>query len=86
MKITKITAITLAGIFSTAITISSAQAECNIQLPYEQLVDCIVVEGSGAEYKSEDKTDDVDISVNKEERPVSNKLVSELASELASAE
>lgn len=31
--------------------VSSVIAECDVNLPYNELVDCIVVEGSGANYQ-----------------------------------
>lgn len=45
MRKSYIVAITLLGLFST-----QAFAECNNNLPYERLVDCIATEGSGAKY------------------------------------
>lgn len=31
--------------------VSSVIAECDVNMPYNELVDCIVVEGSGANYQ-----------------------------------
>lgn len=45
MRKSYIALITLTGLFA-----SQVQAECSSNLPYEQLMDCIVVEGSGENY------------------------------------
>lgn len=45
--------ISVLALFGASAIFSQAQAECNIKLPYQELVDCIVVEGAGAKYKSE---------------------------------
>lgn len=33
------------------VPVSSVIAECDVTMPYNELVDCIVVEGSGANYQ-----------------------------------
>jgi hypothetical protein len=49
--------ITIIALFGVSTIMSQAQAECNIDLPYQELVDCIVVEGAGAKYKGEKELD-----------------------------
>lgn len=51
MRLSQFAVVTMAGLFSTTVFVTQVQAECSSNLPYEQLVDCIVVEGSGARYK-----------------------------------
>ena len=50
MRSSRLTVIAMSGLLSTFGYATQVQAECNSELPYEQLVDCIVVEGSGAKY------------------------------------
>ena len=57
MRLSKLATMTMAGLLSTALYATQAQAECNSELPYDQLVDCIVVEGSGAQYNEEQETE-----------------------------
>ena len=59
MRLSKLTVITMSGLLSTVLYATQVQAECNSELPYEQLVDCIVVEGSGAKYNIKEKTEEV---------------------------
>jgi len=40
--------------FLAAFMASTTQADCNVELPFDQLVDCIVVEGSGETYNRAD--------------------------------
>lgn len=56
MQKSQLAMVTMAGLFSSTLYITQAQAECNSELPYDQLIDCIVVEGSGAEYNTTQKT------------------------------
>ena len=57
MRLSKLTVITMSGLLSTVLYATQVQAECNSELPYEQLVDCIVVEGSGAKYKAKEEAE-----------------------------
>jgi hypothetical protein len=43
------TLLVVTGLFITA----NAMAECPVELPTEKLLDCIVVEGAGSEYPTE---------------------------------
>jgi len=45
--------------FLSALMSSTAQADCNVELPYEQLVDCIVIEGSGEQYNRSNNSIDL---------------------------
>jgi len=60
MRKSYIAIITLAGLFST-----QAFAECDSKMPYEQLVDCIVTEGSGAKYPQKSEESLFDYSESK---------------------
>ncbi len=65
MRLSKITVIAMAGLFSTAALISTqVHADCNIKLPYEQLVDCIVIEGAESPYNANEEQDTDYISKN----------------------
>lgn len=57
MRLSKITLIAMAGIFSTALISTQAQANCNVELPYEKLVDCIMVEAAGTNYNAAEEED-----------------------------
>lgn len=52
MRLSQIAVGIMVGLFSTTLVVTQAQAECSSNLPYDKLVDCIVVEGSGARYSS----------------------------------
>lgn len=64
MRLLKITVIAMAGLFSTALVSTQVHADCNIELPYEQLVDCIVVEGAESSYNTNEEQDAGYISKN----------------------
>lgn len=56
MRLSQLAVVTMAGLFSSTVFVTQAQAECKSSLPYDQLVDCIVVEGSGAKYSTKTHT------------------------------
>jgi len=76
MNFSKMTVI--AGLLSTSFYATQVQAECSVELPYEQLVDCIVVEGSGSKYKAtEQKNEPTTVSESKQEtKQTSNEMAS----------
>lgn len=80
MRLSKITVIAMAGLFSTVFVSTQAQADCNIELPYDQLVDCIVAEGSGVQYNTVEEQDEYHVSESTIEKspakPGSNNLAS----------
>lgn len=70
MRLSKLTVITMSGLLSTVLYATQVQAECNSELPYEQLVDCIVVEGSGAKYSTKEEAEVIEtISENESNQP-----------------
>lgn len=70
MRLSKLTVITMSGLLSTVLYATQVQAECNSELPYEQLVDCIVVEGSGAKYNTKEEAEVIEtISENESNQP-----------------
>ncbi len=64
MRLSKITVIAMAGLFSTVLVSTQVHADCNIKLPYEQLVDCIVTEGAESPYNTNKEQDTDYISEN----------------------
>ncbi|VAW98172.1 hypothetical protein MNBD_GAMMA23-15 [hydrothermal vent metagenome] len=79
MRLSKITVIAMAGLFSTAFISAQAQADCNIELPYDKLSDCIVEEGAGAQYNVVEDQDyyHVGAKTNEQKQPkkeISNDL------------
>lgn len=77
MSLSKNMAIAAAGLFSATLFATQARAECNINLPYEKLIDCIVVEGSGEKYNAQEEKD---FSTNDTESQKSNEKSNALAS------
>ncbi len=57
MRLSKITVITMAGLLSTAFVNTQARADCNVELPYNQLIDCIIVEGAETPYNAAEEQD-----------------------------
>ncbi len=57
MRLSNIAVITMAGLFSTVLISTPAQASCNVELPYEKLVDCIVGEAAGVSYNAAEEED-----------------------------
>ena len=52
MRLSQLAVVTMVGVFSSTFVVTQARAECNSSLPYNELVDCIIVEGSGAKYST----------------------------------
>ena len=74
MRLSKLTVITMSGLLSTVLYATQVQAECNSELPYEQLVDCIVVEGSGAKYNTKEEAEVIE-TISKNESNQQEKVI-----------
>ena len=80
MRLSKITVITMAGLLSTAFVSTQVRADCNVELPYNQLIDCLIVEGAETPYnaaKEQDSeyTNENTIKQNQEKPNTSNLAV-----------
>jgi len=75
MRLSKLTVITISGLLSTVLYATQVQAECNSELPYEQLVDCIVVEGSGAKYNTKEEEAEVIETISENESNQQEKVI-----------
>ncbi len=64
MRLSKITVIAMAGLLSTAFASTQVRADCNVELPYDQLIDCIVIEGAEKPYNAAEEQDTDYISKN----------------------
>jgi len=74
MRLSKLTVITMSGLLSTVLYATQVQAECNSELPYEQLVDCIVVEGSGAKYNTKEEAEVIE-TISENESSQQEKII-----------
>lgn len=74
MRLSKLTVITMSGLLSTVLYATQVQAECNSELPYEQLVDCIVVEGSGAKYNTKEEAEVIE-TISETESTQQDKII-----------
>lgn len=65
MTLTKTAGLTLTSLFIASLYTGQVYADCNVELPYEQLVDCIVEEGAGSKYNEITENDDISTVIKK---------------------